>query len=118
MAAVGTRPTMVCQGACGADLYYSQNPPAFSAPPRPRSRPVRPAYKKQALVKFSPKCLERGVLPFGTAPCRCYCGRLSFGQLDKVHLTGRHEVATRLRQSRVPKLLAISKPEPLKHLAD
>ena len=70
--------------------------------------------QKQAHVKFSPKCLERGVSPFGTAPCGCYCGRLSFGQLDKVHLTGRHEVATRLRQSRVPKLLAISKPEPLK----
>jgi hypothetical protein len=45
------RPGMiVSQGACGADLYYPQNPPAVSGPvyqtpPPPRSRPVRPAYK-------------------------------------------------------------------------
>jgi hypothetical protein len=45
-----TRPTMVSQGACGADLYYPQTPPTVSGPvyqaPVPqRSRPVRPAYK-------------------------------------------------------------------------
>jgi hypothetical protein len=45
-----TRPIVVGQGACGADLYYPQNPPAVSAPvyqapPPPRSRPIRPAYK-------------------------------------------------------------------------
>jgi hypothetical protein len=44
------RPAMVAQGACGADLYYPQSPPAVSAPayqvpPPPRSRPIRPAYK-------------------------------------------------------------------------
>jgi hypothetical protein len=43
------RPIMVTQGACGADLYFPQNPPAVSgqvyqAPPL-RSRPVRPAPK-------------------------------------------------------------------------
>jgi hypothetical protein len=26
----GTRPTMLSQGACGADLYFPQNPPAVS----------------------------------------------------------------------------------------
>ena len=41
---------IVSQGACGADLYYPQTPPAasrpvYQAPPPPRSRPVRPAYK-------------------------------------------------------------------------
>ena len=46
----GTRRTVVSQGACGADLYLPQNPPAVSArgyqaPPPPRSRPIRPAYK-------------------------------------------------------------------------
>jgi len=44
-----TRPTMVTQGACGADLYFPQNPPAVSGPPYQapplRSRPVRPARK-------------------------------------------------------------------------
>jgi hypothetical protein len=45
-----TRPLVVGQGACGADLYYPQNPPAasapvYQAPPPPRSRPIRPAYK-------------------------------------------------------------------------
>jgi hypothetical protein len=45
-----TRPTVVSQGACGADLYLPQNPPAVSGPvdqasPPPRSRPVRPAYR-------------------------------------------------------------------------
>lgn len=45
-----TRPMMVSQGACGADLYYPQNPPTvrgpvYQAPVPPRSRPVRPAYK-------------------------------------------------------------------------
>ena len=44
-----TRPTMVSQGACGADLYYPQNPPAVSAPvyqaSPPRPRAPRPAYK-------------------------------------------------------------------------
>jgi hypothetical protein len=44
------RPLMVGQGACGADLYLPQNPPAagapvYRAPPPPRSRPTRPAYK-------------------------------------------------------------------------
>ena len=48
----GTRLIMVGQGACGADLYYPQNPPAVSAsvyqtPPPPRSRPVRPAHKSK-----------------------------------------------------------------------
>src|ERR1700722_16653412 len=45
-----TRPTVVSQGACGADLYLPQNPPAVSgpiyqAPPSPRPRPTRPASK-------------------------------------------------------------------------
>jgi hypothetical protein len=45
-----TRPTMISQGACGADLYYPQNPPAVSGPvyqtPRSfRPRPTRPANK-------------------------------------------------------------------------
>jgi hypothetical protein len=44
-----TRPTVVSQGACGADLYLPQNSPAVSGPvyqaPPLRSRPVRPAYK-------------------------------------------------------------------------
>jgi hypothetical protein len=44
-----TRRFMLGQGACGADLYYPQNPPAAGAPiyqpPQPRSRPIRPAYK-------------------------------------------------------------------------
>jgi hypothetical protein len=45
-----TRSTVVSQGACGADLYLPQNPPAVSGPvyqasPPPRSRPVRPAYR-------------------------------------------------------------------------
>ena len=45
-----TRPTMISQGACGADLYYPQNPPAVSGPvyqptSPPRARPVRRAYK-------------------------------------------------------------------------
>jgi hypothetical protein len=45
-----TRPTMIGQGACGADLYYPQNPPAVSGPVHqptspPRARPIRPAYK-------------------------------------------------------------------------
>ena len=44
-----TRPTMVSQGACGADLYYPQNPPAVSAPvyqaSPPRPRAPRPVYK-------------------------------------------------------------------------
>jgi hypothetical protein len=45
-----TRPTVVSQGACGADLYLPQNPPAVSgpvyqAPPPPRPRPTRPASK-------------------------------------------------------------------------
>ena len=45
-----TRPTMVSEGACGADLYYPQNPPAVSGPVYqtplpPRSRPTRPANK-------------------------------------------------------------------------
>lgn len=54
-ASVGTqrtraRPVRVGQGACGADLYYLQNPPAVSGPvyqvpPQPRSRPIRPAYR-------------------------------------------------------------------------
>jgi hypothetical protein len=44
------RPTVVSQGACGADLYLPQNPPAVSgpiyqAPPSPRPRPTRPASK-------------------------------------------------------------------------
>ena len=44
------RPTVVSQGACGADLYLPQNPPAVSgpvyqAPPPPRPRPTRPASK-------------------------------------------------------------------------
>jgi len=43
-------PIMVGQGACGADLYYPQSPPAVSAPayqasPVPRSRPARPFYR-------------------------------------------------------------------------
>ena len=46
----GTRRIMVSQGACGADLYLPQSPPAVSAPvyqapPPSRFRPVRPAYK-------------------------------------------------------------------------
>jgi hypothetical protein len=47
-----TRPTMVgaACGACGAGLYYPQNPPAVGGPvyqpPRPfRQRPPRPARK-------------------------------------------------------------------------
>jgi hypothetical protein len=45
-----TRPTVVSQGACGADLYLPQNPPAVSGPvyhasPPHRSRPRRPAYR-------------------------------------------------------------------------
>jgi hypothetical protein len=45
-----TRPTVVSQGACGADLYLPQNPPAVSGPvyhasPPHRSRPIRPAYR-------------------------------------------------------------------------
>jgi hypothetical protein len=51
--AARTRPTMTSQGACGADLYNPQNPPAVSGPvyqtPRPfRPRPTRPAsrYKR------------------------------------------------------------------------
>ena len=40
----GTRPTMVSQGACGADLYLPQNPsavsgPVYQAPLAPRARP-------------------------------------------------------------------------------
>jgi hypothetical protein len=47
----GTRRTMVSQGACGADLYFPQNPPSVSGPvyqppSPPRARPIRPAYKK------------------------------------------------------------------------
>jgi hypothetical protein len=46
----GTRRTMVSQGACGADLYLPQNPPAVSGPvyqlpSPPRARPIRPPYK-------------------------------------------------------------------------
>ena len=45
-----TRPTMISQGACGADLYYPQNPSVVSGPvyqptPPPRARPIRPAHK-------------------------------------------------------------------------
>ena len=45
-----TRPTVVSQGACGADLYLPQNPPAVGAPvyrvpPPSRSRPVRPTHR-------------------------------------------------------------------------
>ena len=45
-----TRPTMISQGACGADLYYPQNSPGVSGPvyqtPRPfRPRATRPAHK-------------------------------------------------------------------------
>jgi hypothetical protein len=45
-----TRPTVVSQGACGADLYYPQNPPAlngpvYQAPPPPRPRPIRSTNK-------------------------------------------------------------------------
>ena len=45
-----TRPTVVSQGACGADLYLPHNPPAVSgpiyqAPPPPRSRPTCPGSK-------------------------------------------------------------------------
>ena len=43
-----TRPTIVSQGACGADLYYPQNPPAVGGPvyqTPPPSRPIRPARK-------------------------------------------------------------------------
>ena len=45
-----TQPTVVSQGACGADLYLPHNPPAVSgplyrAPPPPRPRPTRPASK-------------------------------------------------------------------------
>jgi hypothetical protein len=42
----GTRRTMVSQGACGADLYLPQNPPAFSRPVyQPPVRSIRPAHK-------------------------------------------------------------------------
>ena len=48
----GTRRTMVSQGACGADLYLPQNPPAVSKPvsaararAQPPVRSIRPAYK-------------------------------------------------------------------------
>jgi hypothetical protein len=45
-----TRPTMISQDACGADLYLPQNPPAVNgpvsqAPPSPRYRPAPPGYK-------------------------------------------------------------------------
>jgi hypothetical protein len=44
-----TRPTVISQGACGADLYLPQNPPTVSGPvyqaPPPRPRPLRPAYR-------------------------------------------------------------------------
>jgi hypothetical protein len=44
-----TRPIMVTQGACGADLYFPQNPPAVGAPAYQasplRSRPVRPVHR-------------------------------------------------------------------------
>ena len=44
-----THPIMVTQGACGADLYFPQNPPAVSGPAYQasplRSRPVRPVHK-------------------------------------------------------------------------
>jgi hypothetical protein len=45
-----TRPTMISQGACGADLYYPQNSPVVSGPAYqptspPRARPIRPARK-------------------------------------------------------------------------
>ena len=43
------RPTRVSQGACGADLYLPQNPPAVSAPvyqaSPSRPRAPRPAHK-------------------------------------------------------------------------
>ena len=44
------RPIVVSQGACGIGFYYPQNPPAVSAPvyqapPPPRSRPARSAYR-------------------------------------------------------------------------
>lgn len=43
-----TRPIRIGQGACGADLYYPQSPPAggasaYQAPPT--SRATRPAYR-------------------------------------------------------------------------
>jgi hypothetical protein len=46
----GIRPTMISQGACGADLYLPQNPPTVSrpvyqTPPPPRPRSTRPASK-------------------------------------------------------------------------
>ena len=42
----GTRRIMVSQGACGADLYLPQNPPAVSRPVyQPPVRSIRPAYK-------------------------------------------------------------------------
>ena len=41
------RPATISQGACGADLYYPQSPPAagppvYQAPPPARPRPTRP----------------------------------------------------------------------------
>ena len=43
------RPTMVTQGACGADLYFPQNLPAVSGPAYQasplRPRPIRPVHK-------------------------------------------------------------------------
>jgi hypothetical protein len=48
-----TRPIMVSQGACGADLYLPQSPSAVSGPvyqarsaPRPRPLPSRSKYKR------------------------------------------------------------------------
>src|SRR5215472_9756790 len=54
----GTRPTVVSQGACGADLYLPQNPPAVSGPvyqptSPPRVRPIRPVRKyKRSYVRI------------------------------------------------------------------
>ena len=45
-----TRPTLISQGACGADLYYPQNSPVVSGPvyqptSPPRARPMGPVRK-------------------------------------------------------------------------
>jgi hypothetical protein len=47
---LGPHPIKVGQGACGADLYYPQSPPAasapvYQAPPATRSRPARQVYR-------------------------------------------------------------------------